>query len=43
MDYQLLKNILAALDQDHNSTLYDLIVQTLVQSNDHEHHHTSAS
>ena len=27
MEYQLLKSILAALDQDHNSTFYDLVVQ----------------
>ena len=27
MKYQLLKSILAALNQDHNSTLYDLVVQ----------------
>jgi hypothetical protein len=32
MNYQLLKNILSTLDQDHQSTLYDLMVQTLRSS-----------
>jgi hypothetical protein len=32
MNYQLLKNILSTLDQDHQSTLYDLMVQTLQSS-----------
>ena len=32
MNYQLLKNILSTLDQDHQSMLYDLMVQTLWSS-----------
>lgn len=42
MDYTLVKSILSTLDQHHNATLYDLILQTL-RSADHtiEWHQTS--
>ena len=42
MNYQLLKNILSTLDQDNQSTLYDLMVQTLWSSDlTLEWHHES--
>ena len=42
MQPQLLSQILAALNKDHNSTIYDLLIATL-QSRDpsHNHHHDS--
>ena len=38
MNHQLLNQILMALDNDHNSTVYELFLQTL-QSQDTVHSH----
>src|ERR1700720_1389282 len=42
MQHRLVVQILAALDEDHNATIYDLIVQTLrSQESTHIHHQRS--
>jgi len=42
MQHQLVVQILAALDGDHNATIYDLVVQTLQsQGSTHIHHQRS--
>src|SRR6202040_3418024 len=42
MNHQLLNQILAALDNDHNSTVYELFLQTLrSQDTMHSHHRNS--
>ena len=42
MQHRLVVQILAALDEDHNATIYDVIVQTLrSQESTHIHHQRS--
>ena len=42
MNFQLLNTILTALDNDNNSTIYDLLLQTLQSCKpSHSQHHTS--